>query len=106
MQQVIRTLESQLKELPEHAQINQELFKLSMFDQDSYELNAELSATHTINSELGREVGKLSELVRELDTDRDNIQHTLDTKILEYDQLKEDMDAQMQVSSIRTYVNM
>lgn len=97
MQQVIRALESQLKELPEHAQINQELFKLNTFDQENYELNAELSATHTINSELGREVGKLSELVREVDADRDNIQHTLDTKILEYDQLREDMDAQMQV---------
>ena len=79
MQQVIRALESQLKELPEHAQINQELFKLNTFDQENYELNAELSATHTINSELGREVGKLSELVREVDADRDNIQHTLDT---------------------------
>ena len=97
MQDVIRALESQLKELPEHAQINQELFKLNLFDQENYELNAELSATHSINSELGREVGKLSELVRELDKDRDNIQHTLDTKILEYDQLREEMEAQMQV---------
>ena len=97
MQEVIRTLESQLKELPEHAQLSQELLKLNFSDIENFELNAELSATHSVNSELSREVTRLTELVRELDTDRDNIQHTLDTKIVEYDQLRDEIEAQMQV---------